>query len=70
MIKLEQFLHETRSHQANAHVSVTSDRTTARTRAGRLVRWIGSLRTNRNRETARRFLGAVRLHTAPRLRTS
>ncbi|MYE11936.1 MAG: hypothetical protein F4X99_09785 [Gammaproteobacteria bacterium] len=60
MIKLEHFLHATRSQHADAQVSVTSDRTSATTRTGRLVRWIGRLRTGRNRETANRFLSALR----------
>ena len=60
MIKLEHFIHATWSQRAEAHVSVTSDHTSTSTRTGRLARWIGSLRTNRNRETARRFLGALR----------
>ena len=60
MIKLEHFLHATRSQQADAHVSVTADRTSATTRTGRLVRWIGRFRTGRNRDTANRFLSALR----------
>lgn len=60
MIKLEHFIQATRSQRAEAHVSVTSDRTSTRTRTGRLARWIGSLRTTRNRATARGFLGALR----------
>ena len=60
MIKLDDFLRSARSRDAEAHVSVTADRTSTTTRTGRFVRWLGGLRTGRNRETARRFLDAVR----------
>ena len=60
MINLEHFIHATRSSRADAQVTVTADRKSASTRTGRLVRWFGRLRTGRNRETAERFVGALR----------